>query len=200
MTRKAIILLGPSAVGKGFISSIIEKFGYLTVGMSRLLEDRINKDSQFADDYIQMRQSGELLGDELVLETLFMFFDKNNEKNLILDGCTRRLVQLERVVEYLHKNNIEFIFLHLHATREECLNRMGIRVKETTDMGLTPRTDDLHESAQHKKLDAYFKNIPDILGYIHSQRFNCIKIDTNGLSKPNVAISVLSGLVKYNFL
>ena len=197
--KKAIILLGPSAVGKGFISQFILPFGFKYLLMSNLLKERIDRDQQFKSDFLNTMNGGLLLNDQYVIDTLGAVLNTESKSNLVLDGCTRSIEQLNFVLDFLLENQYSIIVIKLDASESVCLERMGIRKSEAITNGLEPRKDDLHENSQKTKLRLYFSSIDDILGIISDRKINISNINAE-IPKAKVVLELFSLLISIDFI
>lgn len=196
MNKKAIILLGPPAVGKGSVSALLALLGYKVISMSDFLRSKIDSDEQFKANFLGMVNGGQLVPDNFILEVLFERITEYNESSIVLDGCTRTLAQKEAVYNWLIKNSYDVCFLYLMALEQVCIHRMGIRTEELQSNGGIARIDDRDERAKRNRLRQFYDNIDPIWNSIKDCK---LEVDANR-SKDIVFIDVLRQLGYRNFL
>ena len=99
-----IVLLGGPASGKGTqAKNISQKYNLLHISTGQLLRDIINQNNQLSKTVKGYVQAGKLVPDDIIIDLLKDFLQKNDTKNGILfDGFPRTLNQakeLQKVVK-----------------------------------------------------------------------------------------------------
>jgi adenylate kinase family enzyme len=196
MNKRAVILLGPPAVGKGSVSALLSSFGYRVITMSDILHEKIAADKNFEKNFLSMVQEGGLVPDQFILEVLFEKIKLFNGDNIVLDGCTRTLNQKKFVYDWLVGNGYSVLFIYLEAEEKVCIERMGIRTQEFKSNGQEPRVDDQNQNAKIRRLRNFYDNIDPILESISN---GFLRVDANR-KKADVFIFILQQLSYRSFV
>ena len=164
----AIVLLGPPGSGKGTIASEFGKRGYTPIVMGDLVRQRIKSLSHV--------NGGQLLDDNSIAE---LFLDAVHipllhKKDLVLDGCIRTTNQVNMVINGLPE--YQLVFLLLDCPRPISLARVARRRDEDRAVGSPPREDDEDVVAVERRLDIFWRSIPEIIFEI--ERHNGLGVHT----------------------
>ena len=137
MTKKTkplfIILAGLSGSGKGTQAELLkDKIDYEHIVVGDLLRAEAAKDTDLGrkiNEIINVR--GELVPDDVstkLLKNTFLEIDR--DKNIVLDGFPRTLVQAEnlnKILEEIGIDNYNIVVLHIKISDEVAIERLSMR-------------------------------------------------------------------------
>jgi len=167
-----IIIFGAPGSGKGTQSELmIAKYGLDYISTGAALRDAIlegSKPGKIAKSYIDQ---GKLAPDELTIQLISDFLDKNrNSKGIIFDGFPRTIPQAIALKGILDVRGMDIsVLLDLQVNDHELIRRLLERGKKTD------RSDDNPETIQ-SRLDVYHtKTAPLATYYISEEKYAPIK-------------------------
>lgn len=155
--KKAIILIGAPASGKGFLSSGIIKndptFTQISVG--DILRSSNDKSLH------ETMKSGKLVSDEIIFAKLDEDIAKNKYQNIILDGVPRAKSQIQLLSNLLKKNGFKLDSVaFIQCSTDVLIDRMQKRASSSKNV----RQDD-NIDVFKKRIEIYNKNSPEIVSY-----------------------------------
>lgn len=122
---KNIILLAPSAAGKGTLASMLQDhLGYISISTGDLLREKAKTDMELQNKM----KLGKLIDDEIVFSLLEEKLKVINNNPYILDGFPRTVNQAIMYDSLLNKLNKELgVVIYLDVDRDELLTRVTTR-------------------------------------------------------------------------
>ncbi|MBQ9253414.1 MAG: adenylate kinase [Bacteroidales bacterium] len=103
---KNIILFGAPGAGKGTQSNIIrEKYDFAYISTGEILREEIKNQTALGKQAEEVINKGQLVSDEIIIGMITSFIEKNNTKDILLDGFPRTVKQAEALDEILAKMN-----------------------------------------------------------------------------------------------
>lgn len=177
----AVILLGPSAVGKTKLTEDFVENKYHPIILSKEWDKKMEDDADFRAEYghcMTEREKGKPFPDDGVIRVFTdTIYGIEIGTNVVLDGCVRTSIQAITVIDILRTLHYQMKFIHLQCSISTCHERMGNRTSERGALSLESRADDIDPLAKDSKLDFYFKNIDSILRYIRGERLEVFEVD-----------------------
>lgn len=158
--RTSILLIGPPGCGKGTQASLLEeKFRHVSVTMSDLLREEVQKETPLGQQLNEMISKGLLADTALVTEILKKKIQSLDEKVfLVLDGYPRSLEQ-KKALQTLDSDLKILKVIYLKVPIENLVERVKNRAK------LEGRVDD-EESVFRTRLEVfYFETLPVIQAF-----------------------------------
>ena len=215
---KNIIFVAPPAAGKGTCSEeLVKKFNYKHISTGDLLREAKMKGDALGQEIEKLMNSGELVGDDIVLELLQRELKTmDNNQAFILDGYPRNILQantLDKLFNDLHIS--DYVVIYLNIDFEKALNRtLGrllcpnckrgysktsalLKPKEDNicdDCGstLVTRSDDTEETFKIR-FDTYMKETNPIIEY-YQEKNKLKNIDAD--QDINDIINIIEGVIK----
>lgn len=123
---KNIIFVAPPAAGKGTCSEILTKnFGYNHISTGDLLREARIKGDDLGKKIAKLMDSGELVGDDIVLELLQTELKKmDNNQAFILDGYPRNILQAQTLGKLFEDLSIsDYVVIYLNIDYDKALSR-----------------------------------------------------------------------------
>ncbi len=160
-----IVIFGPPGSGKGTQSELIKnKYGLYHISTGDILREEIKNKTELgliAEEYISL---GNLVPDELIIDVLKDFLDKNKgKKGYIFDGFPRTIQQGESLDILLRKRESSILAaLNLEVEKNILIDRILKRGE------LTGRLDDNLETIQ-SRLDVYQKQTEPLKDFYKKQ-------------------------------
>ncbi len=154
--KKAIILIGPPASGKGYLANkIIANSQYKHVSVGDILRQSKNK------DFKEKMKNGSLVSEGAVFEELGRYLDEKKYENIILDGVPRSESQIKLLDSMLKTKgfNIEKI-VFIECPNDVLEERMKGRVAESK-----VKRDDDNSEVFKERIGLYYKNLIPIATY-----------------------------------
>lgn len=100
-----IVLIGAPGSGKGTQSRyLIDKHGFLQLSTGDLLRAAIAEKSEVGVLVKDLMTHGKLVPDEIMINLVGIFVDKNKDKSVIFDGFPRTVIQAESLEGMLKKS------------------------------------------------------------------------------------------------
>lgn len=147
-----LIFLGPQGSGKSTQAKLIaQKFNLPLIEMGQLLRDRGRDSDSEAFEIKKSLDAGELVGDQIVINTLHKRISREDCQNgYVLDGYPRNMIQLEGL-----KQDIDIVF-HIKVGDDESVKRLVARGREDDSLDLIRRRLEIYHSETGPIL-AYFR-------------------------------------------
>ena len=123
---KNIIFVAPPAAGKGTCSEMLEsKFNYKHISTGDLLRSAKTMGDDLGKTISKLMDSGELVGDEIVLELLQRELNNlDTNDRFILDGYPRNILQAQTLDKLFNELNIkDYVVIYLSIDFESALKR-----------------------------------------------------------------------------
>jgi adenylate kinase len=194
-----VIMLGPPGSGKGTYSNLLKKDLNLPhISTGDLFRENIKNETSLGKKAQEYIKDGKLVPDDIVVDMLFDFINKNNYKNgFILDGFPRTINQAITLDERVdNKANIVVINLEIDnqvlidriTNRLSCPNCNSVYNKlykpalkdnecDICQTQLIQRKDDCKEVIE-KRLTEYDKQTKPLIEF-YKDKGNLINIDAN---------------------
>ncbi|MCF0210787.1 MAG: adenylate kinase [Bacteroidales bacterium] len=158
-----IILFGAPGAGKGTQSNIIrEKYNFAYISTGEILRAEIKNGTALGKQAEEVINKGQLVSDEIIVGMITSFIEKNNDKDLLLDGFPRTVAQAEALDKILEKmNRGEARVIELEVPKSVLMQRLLKRAE------IEGRKDDNEETinerfnqydAKTAKVAEYYKN------------------------------------------
>jgi adenylate kinase len=125
-----LVFLGPPGVGKGTHADIISKdLGITHYSTGDIFREILKESSPLSDKLEKYVNSGELVPDEIVFETVKeVLVNCENENGWLLDGYPRNRNQAELLDDYLERIGVELDWaIYLYADTEVLIKRLTNR-------------------------------------------------------------------------
>ena len=127
-----IVMLGAPGTGKGTIGKILSKDLNLThISTGDIFRDQINKQTDLGKKIQSYIESGALVPDDVVIETVkARLLETDVENGAILDGFPRTAVQAEALKNFLKENkpNAKRVAIELEVPDDEIIRRVVNRL------------------------------------------------------------------------
>lgn len=124
-----IILLGPPGAGKGTqAAGLIEKFNLLHISTGEIFRSEIKNGTALGAKIKQFMDSGNLVPDAIVLETIKSITEKHPGSGCLFDGFPRTVVQAEGLADMLmaEGKKIDFV-VYINIEDAEAVRRLTSR-------------------------------------------------------------------------
>ena len=186
-----IVMLGAPGTGKGTIGKILSKdLNLVHVSTGDIFRDQINKGTELGKKIQRYIESGALVPDDVVIETVkTRLLEQDVANGAILDGFPRTSAQAEALKNFLKENKTgaKRVAIELDVTDDEIIRRVVNRLicsnkscgaiynKETKlpkkegicdvcGSALKRRDDDNKETVT-KRLEIYHQNSKDLIDF-----------------------------------
>lgn len=186
-----IVMLGAPGSGKGTIGKILsDDLNLVHISTGDIFREQINKETELGKKIKGYIESGALVPDDVVIETVkARLLEKDVENGAILDGFPRTVMQAEALKEFLKENrpNAKRVAIELDVPDDEIVKRVVNRLictnkscgaiynKETKPpkqegicdvcgSALKRRDDDNVETVS-KRLEIYHQNSKDLVEF-----------------------------------
>ena len=127
-----IVMLGAPGTGKGTIGKILSKDLNLShISTGDIFRDQINKGTELGKKIQGYIESGALVPDDVVIETVkTRLLEPDVENGAILDGFPRTSAQAEALKEFLEENkpNAKRVAIELDVPDDEIIKRVVNRL------------------------------------------------------------------------
>ncbi len=124
-----IILFGPPGSGKGTQAELLkEKEGFYHFSTGDFFRQEIAKQTSLGEKVRYYLEKGLLIPDEVVIEIVENFLERNYDKKIVFDGYPRTISQAVSLDQFLLQKNkkINFCFL-IELSEEEIIKRLTAR-------------------------------------------------------------------------
>lgn len=171
-----LFIIGPSGCGKSTQARLIaEKYHLTHLSMGQLLRDEIAASSPEGQEAKYYLDNGLLVPEELSYKVLNKSLSKIDNKDFIIDGFPRSLLQGQYIDNYLDSHNQSLdLIIHLDVTFEEIKARRAKMGAEFQDQNRTDNTPEAIASRQK----FYDDNNGPIMDYFKSKNL-LFKVDGN---------------------
>lgn len=125
-----IILFGPPGSGKGTQAELLkEKEGFYHFSTGDFFRQEIATQTPLGERVKYYLEKGLLVPDEIVIEIVKNFLEKNYDKKIVFDGYPRTISQAVSLDQFLLQKNkkINFCFL-IELSEEEIIKRLTARM------------------------------------------------------------------------
>lgn len=186
-----IVMLGAPGSGKGTIGKILsDDLNLVHISTGDIFREQINKETELGKKIKGYIESGALVPDDVVIETVkARLLEKDVENGAILDGFPRTVMQAEALKEFLKENrpNAKRVAIELDVPDDEIVKRVVNRLictnkscgaiynKETKppkQQGICDvcgsalkRRDDDNVETVSKRLEIYHQNSNDLVEF-----------------------------------
>ena len=127
-----IVMLGAPGTGKGTIGKILSKdLNLVHVSTGDIFREQINKGTELGKKIQGYIESGALVPDDVVIETIkTRLLEKDVENGAILDGFPRTAAQAEALKEFLKENKpgAKRVAIELDVPDDEIIRRVVNRL------------------------------------------------------------------------
>ncbi|EKM82636.1 hypothetical protein AGABI1DRAFT_97595 [Agaricus bisporus var. burnettii JB137-S8] len=184
-------MFGKPGAGKGTLSRrLVEKYDLVTVSTGDLLRQHINEGTDIGREAEEIVARGGLIPDDIMLKVVTNKLNGLRNKNWILDGFPRTLIQGELLNAHLKKHNTPLtLVLNIDVPDNVILHRISDRwihspsgrvynmsynrpkvagIDDQTGEPLTKRPDDNPKSFA-RRLRAFYETTIPLLNYYHKQ-------------------------------
>ncbi len=124
-----IILLGAPGAGKGTQAErLIEEFGLVHISTGDIFRDEIRKATPLGNKIKGLLDSGSLVADDIVLETIKGVFERRADSGYLFDGFPRTVAQAEGLLKLLEVigEKIDFV-IYIDIDDTEVIRRLTSR-------------------------------------------------------------------------
>jgi len=168
-----IILFGPPGSGKGTQAKLLaQKLNLLHVSTGDLLRAEVTKQNELGIKIKTIMEKGELISDEIILLMIKEFLIANHEKDILLDGFPRTLVQSSELIKITEELNVTSLkVINLQLEDNEIISRLLLRAE------IEGRADDNLETIK-ERLKVYSSQTKPVLDFFKSK--NIVLLDING--------------------
>jgi adenylate kinase len=189
-----ILLIGKPGAGKGTITKILEKEGFLQLSTGDLLREEIATGSDLGKEIDDLLKEGKFASDEIIFKIVGNFLTDNADKSVIFDGFPRNLKQAKSCFDNeIHFDKVFLIQIEDEMLAERIVNRrvhipsgrvynlktMPPKVEgldDVTGEQLTLRNDDRPDILKNRLLN-YREQTEPILEYFKFKGINVIEIN-----------------------
>ena len=186
--KKALILFGPPAAGKGTLASLCnDNFGWKQLATGNLCREQIAEKSELGIQLEALISAGSLVPDAIIMDMIEQWIRRNqdNIEGIIFDGTPRTAAQAEFVHEMLENKfpHFEVIIVRFDVDEQKLFNRIATRFIcsnkscqmvyssnenescEKCNGSLYKRLDDNADSLKNR-LNEYYQYEKDVLNYL----------------------------------
>lgn len=186
-----IVMLGAPGTGKGTIGKILSNdLNLVHISTGDIFREQINKETELGKKIKEYIESGALVPDDVVIETIkTRLLEQDVENGAILDGFPRTAMQAEALKEFLKENrpNAKRVAIQLDVPDDEIIKRIVNRLictnkncgaiynKETKPPKKDnvcdvcgcelKRRDDDNEETVKKRLEIYHQNSKNLVEF-----------------------------------
>lgn len=151
-----IILFGIQGSGKGTQARLLaEKYNYKIFETGQELRNIIKGGSELGKKVNDFISKGNLVTNEIVMEIVENFLEKNKEDKIIFDGIPRSLLQKKTMDDLLKRNNRDCKIIFLEVPKNEVLERMQERGREDDTEEIIKRRIENYENETIPVIEQY---------------------------------------------
>lgn len=171
---KNFIIFGSPGAGKGTqASKLAEKYNLIHISTGDILRQEISKNTKLGKIAKNIIDKGEFISDEIIIDIIADFLDKNKKNGFVFDGFPRTLSQAKIFDKMLKEKNLKIeAVIDLNIDEETVKKRMIRRGK------IYGRIDDLDENTIKHRLDIYNEITKPIINYYKKNK-NIITINAS---------------------
>lgn len=188
--NKVIIIFGPPGVGKGTQAELLStNLGYSHLSTGAVLRDEMARETDLGKRLIEIGvPQGNYAPDDMMIELVEGYLDRNSKQGVILDGFPRTMPQAKKLADFFNssrKYDVEIV--SLTANEGELVKRLLLRAK------VQKRADDTEEVIR-KRFEIYQAQTTPILDFYK----NLYKFEeVNGVGEiDDIQKNILSSLSK----
>ena len=185
-----IILFGAPGAGKGTQSAIIrEKFDFAYISTGEILRSEIKNGTQLGKQAEEIINRGELVSDSIIVGMIQSFIEKNNGKDLLLDGFPRTVKQaeaLDGILKELDRGEAKVV--ELAVDKDVLMQRLLKRAE------IEGRKDD-NEQTIRERFNQYDKKTAAVADY-YKQKGGYISIDGQNGTPEQISVKLIEVLEK----
>jgi adenylate kinase len=185
---EVIMIFGLAGSGKGTQAELLAKnLSLVHISTGQLLRNEIAKKTELGKLADSIINKGNLIPDEIIIDIIKEFLEKNKDKKILFDGFPRTVPQAKSLLDMLkHFNTKNITLINLDIPREEAIKRLLHRAQ------IEGRKDD-NEQAINKRLDIYYEQTKPILTFLKNNGVKIIDVDGIGLIE-NIQEDILEKL------
>lgn len=199
--KKALILFGPPAAGKGTLASLCnDNFGWKQLATGNLCREQIAEKSELGMQLEALISAGSLVPDAIIMNMIEQWIRKNqdNIQGIIFDGTPRTAAQAEFIHEMLANKfpHFEIMIVRFDVDEQQLFDRIATRIicsNKSCQMVYSAKADELCEkcnSSLYKRLDdnadslknrlkEYYQYEKDVLNYYDKHGYVVHNINAN---------------------
>lgn len=158
-----IALIGPNGSGKDTQAELISKeLGIHHFSIGAVMREQSKRGNPTAVKAQEYADKGLLAPDELVVELMMDYIERNCKDGFIVTGFPRMIGQFKMLDQPLEEIGLRWdMIIHLELSDEESMNRMKTQAKQAEEQG-NPRPDATEEKMQ-VRLDQYHSQIDPVV-------------------------------------
>lgn len=161
MQKRVIIIFGPPGVGKGTQAELLSKnLDYAHLSTGAVLRDEMARGTDLGKKLIEIGvPQGNYAPDDMMIELVENYLDRNSKQGVILDGFPRTIPQAKKLADFFtnsKKYNVEVV--SLIADEGELVRRLLERAK------VQKRADDTEEVIR-KRFEIYQAQTTPLLDF-----------------------------------
>jgi adenylate kinase len=214
---KPIVLFGSPGSGKGTQAKMLtDRLGVPHFSTGDMLRDRIRKGNQIGPAVAARMHAGALVSDELVNQLVMeQITGPDAARGFVLDGYPRTLAQAEHLCQWLDRNGLREVVIHLAVDYNVIIARLtgrrqcprcgtlyNMASRPPRDDGkcdldgekLVIREDDSEEVIR-ERLAAYERQTRPVLEFYRNAGRRVVQVDANH-EPPNVIFEKIRGAVE----
>ncbi|VVB79346.1 Adenylate kinase [uncultured archaeon] len=187
---KVVIIFGPPGVGKGTQAELLSaNLGYAHLSTGAVLRDEMARETDLGKRLIEIGvPQGNYAPDDMMIELVEGYLDRNTKSGVILDGFPRTMPQARKLADFFNtseKYDVEVV--SLAADGSELVKRLLLRAQ------VQKRADDTEEVIK-RRLEIYQTQTTPLLDFYKGlYKFE----EVNGIGKiEDIQEEILSRLSK----
>ena len=155
-----LVFYGIQGSGKGTQAKLLEKdYNYVVFSTGNELRENVKNQTELGKKIEPIINSGQHVSDEIIVELVQDFYNKNQNKKIIFDGVIRNINQYKTIQQFFDKNNIQTKAVYLDLDKESAIERIMERAEKEG------RQDDNIDSAKKRINLFYDLTMPVIQNY-----------------------------------
>jgi adenylate kinase len=171
---KVIIIFGAPGSGKGTQAKLLcKKLNFIHFSTGEELRKEVAKKTKLGNQINKIISKGNLVSDEISTSITKRFILKNKNKNILLDGFPRNLIQAENCLNLFKKLKISSIqVINLKVRNKYLIKRILDRAK------IENRADDNKKTIK-KRLKVYSSQTKPILKFLKNNKIKILTFNGN---------------------
>jgi len=171
---KNFIVFGSPGAGKGTqAAKLAAKYNLVHVSTGDILREEISKNTKLGQLAKSIIDKGDFISDEIIIEIIADFLDKNQKFGFVFDGFPRTLHQAKVFDKMIKEKGLSIkAVIELNIDEQTVKSRMLRRGK------LYGRVDDLDEKTIKHRIEIYNETTKPIIDYYKKNK-TIITIDAN---------------------